>query len=246
MRVHPVYVLVHGAWDGGWIWARVAQRLRAQGATVLTPTLTGCGERFHLLGPTVSLETHVTDVLNVLNHEDLRDVVLVGHSYGGTVATGVADRDPARIRRLVYLDASAPIDGQNATGAFAGETAVELGASGDSVPLAPPLPCAVLGVSEAADVAWVDAHRHPHPLRTLQEPLRLTGAGAVVPRSYIRCTRHEGLVAAFGVDPLASFVARAEAERWPLCTLDAPHAAHVVAAPAVTEVLLGEGASKRV
>lgn len=230
------FVLVHGAWDGGWVWKRVADRLRGAGHEVHTPTLTGCGERAHLLTRDVSLETHVADVASLLLHEDLRDVILVGHSYGGTVATGAADREADRIRRIVYLDASAPVDGQNATGAFAAGSAVELGDDW----LVPPLPYAVIGVSAAEDMAWMEPRRHPHPLRTLQEPVRLAGAGARLPRSYILCSRHEGLVAAFGVDPLAPFVERARAEKWPLREIDSPHAAPVVAARLVADALLAD------
>src|SRR5437660_372527 len=96
------FVLVHGAWHGGWCWQRVATLLRAAGHEVYTPTLTGLGERAHLIGKEVDLDTHIQDVLNVLEFEDLADVRLVGHSFGGMVVTGVVDREPARIAELVY------------------------------------------------------------------------------------------------------------------------------------------------
>ncbi|HUH41378.1 MAG TPA: alpha/beta fold hydrolase, partial [Castellaniella sp.] len=99
------YVLVHGAWHGGWCWARVAGPLRRQGHRVLTPTLTGLGERCHLLSPRITLETFIQDIVHVLNFEDLSEVILVGHSFAGLVISGVADRVPQRIRQLVYLDA---------------------------------------------------------------------------------------------------------------------------------------------
>ena len=102
------YVLVHGAWHGGWCWRRVAPALRAQGHEVWTPTMTGLGEREHLHPESVNLSTHVTDIVKVLEFEDLRDVVLVGHSYGGFVVTGVAAEAADRIRHLVYLDAFVP------------------------------------------------------------------------------------------------------------------------------------------
>ena len=107
------YVLVHGAWGGGWKYARVAQRLRARGHLVFTPTLTGQGERSHLLSGSINLTTHVTDILNVIRYEDLSGVVLAGHSYGGMVVTAVADRIADRIAALVYLDAFVPQDGQS-------------------------------------------------------------------------------------------------------------------------------------
>src|SRR5262249_14497470 len=106
------YVLVHGAWHGGWCWKKVTPLLRASGYAVFTPTLTGLGERSHLLSPEVSLHTHIQDVVAVVEYEDLREVMLVGHSYGGMVITGVAERVPARLSQLVYLDAFVPEHGQ--------------------------------------------------------------------------------------------------------------------------------------
>src|SRR5688500_2831076 len=105
------YVIVHGAWGGGWDWKQVDSVLDASGSNVYRPTLTGLGERVHLLTPAIDLTTHVTDIVNVILFENLRDVVLVGHSYGGMVISGVADRIPGRIRQLVYVDALDPNDG---------------------------------------------------------------------------------------------------------------------------------------
>ena len=107
------FVLVHGAWAGGWYWKRVRPLLTAAGHDVFTPTLTGLGERAHLATPDIGLETHIRDVLGVLTYEDLSDVVLVGHSCGGIVITGVAERAPGRLAHLVYLDAYVPADGQS-------------------------------------------------------------------------------------------------------------------------------------
>jgi len=112
-RRKSTYVLVHGAWHGGWCWKKVAPALRAAGHVVYTPTLTGLGERAHLANPAIDLATHVADVVNLLEAEELDKVVLVGHSYGGMVVTGVADRAADRIGRLVYLDAANPKDGQS-------------------------------------------------------------------------------------------------------------------------------------
>ena len=105
------FVLVPGAWLGGWCWHAVAPPLRAAGHTVYTPTLTGLGERVHLAGPTVDLETHIADIVNVLTYEALDDVVLLGHSYAGIVVTGVADRLRERIAKVVYLDSGPVPDG---------------------------------------------------------------------------------------------------------------------------------------
>jgi pimeloyl-ACP methyl ester carboxylesterase len=106
------FVLVHGAWIGGWCWRPNAQALRKAGHEVFTPTLTGLGERSHLMNPSINLDTHVADIVNVIKHEELSDIVLVGHSYGGMVVTGVADTLADKIRSLVYLDAFVPESGQ--------------------------------------------------------------------------------------------------------------------------------------
>ena len=102
------FVLVHGAWVGGWTWRANAQALRKAGHEAYTPTMTGIGERIHLMSPSINLDTHITDILNVIKHEELSDVVLVGHSYGGMVITGAADALPDKITSLVYLDAFVP------------------------------------------------------------------------------------------------------------------------------------------
>src|SRR5215210_1381277 len=106
-----VYVLVGGGWLGGWCWQSVAHRLREEGHDVYPATLTGLGERVHLASPEVDLETHITDVVNLIEFEDLHEVVLLGHSYAGLVVTGVADREPDRISQLVYLDTAPLLDG---------------------------------------------------------------------------------------------------------------------------------------
>jgi pimeloyl-ACP methyl ester carboxylesterase len=237
-------VLVHGAFEGGWCWGAVARRLRAAGHEVVTPTLTGSGERFHLLSREVSLETHLRDLDAVLTYEDLREVILVGHSYGGTVVTGAAARNPERVARIVYLDASAPRPGQSASGAFADGTADKLDqlAAGEGW-LLPPLPAAAVGVTEPARIAWLDARRHPHPMRTLLDPLPIAAEPAQ-PRRYVQCLRHEALVELFGVDPLASFVDRARAEGWPLTTLDAPHDAMLTHPEDVAALLLAEAGER--
>src|SRR5207248_5461012 len=114
-RVMTTFVLVHGAWHGGWCWRKLTPLLREKGHDVFTPTLTGLGERVHLAGPEVGLGVHVQDVASVIEYENLHDVVLVGHSYGGMVIAGVAGRLPERLAHLVYLDAYAPEDGQAMT-----------------------------------------------------------------------------------------------------------------------------------
>ena len=106
------FVLVHGAWHGGWCWSRVAPLLRGAGYPVFAPTLTGLGERLHLLTPQVDLDTHVRDITSLLDYEDLHNVILVGHSYGGMVISGVAETAGTRLAQLVYLDAFLPENGK--------------------------------------------------------------------------------------------------------------------------------------
>lgn len=238
------FVFVHGAFTGGWVWSRVRPWLTAAGHSVWTPTLTGSGERSHLLSRSVSLRLHIEDIVQVLRYEDLRDVVLVGHSYGGMVITGVADRVPDRLARLVYLDAAYPADGQNAAGGFSDGTDDALEAMSSAGPdeanwLLPPLPLAAYGVTEPADVAWVGDRRVAHPLITLQEPLSLQRpAGAGLPRVYVRHTRREGLVQLFGSDPLLPMFERAIADGCAVLEVDAGHDAMISAPQAVAEALL--------
>jgi pimeloyl-ACP methyl ester carboxylesterase len=237
------FVLVHGAFHGGWVWRRVARYLRAAGHEVHTPTLTGCGDRFHLLTKDVGLETHAQDLEQTLLHEDAQEVILVGHSYGGTVMTLAAARQPARIRQLVFLDAQAPTDGQTASGALAEGTSDRLAqlSSGDEW-LLPPLPFEAVGIVAPADVAWVEGRRHPHPMRTLLEPVRLPrGALDSIPKSYIECTRHEPLIAVFGVDPLKPFAERAVREGFRYQRLDAAHDAMVTEPRSVADLLISHG-----
>jgi pimeloyl-ACP methyl ester carboxylesterase len=169
------FVLVHGAWYGGWCYARVAQLLRAAGHRVFTPTLTGLGERSHLYSRTIDLTTHITDVVNVFKWEGLENAVLVGHSYGGMVVTGVADLIPGTIASLIYLDAFLPADNQCLHDLVPPEDAQ---AQRDGAELndfgVPPISAAAFGVNEA-DRQWVDSLCTLHPLHTLTQRLRLTG-----------------------------------------------------------------------
>ena len=107
------FLVCHGAWSAGWAWKKMHPLMRAAGHHLVTPSYTGLGERAHLTNPSIDLETHIHDILNVIEYEDLLDIVLIGHSYGGMVATGVADRARDRIAQLIYLDAFVPDDGQS-------------------------------------------------------------------------------------------------------------------------------------
>ncbi len=184
-----IFVLVHGAWHGGWCWRRVADRLRAAGHDVYTPTLTGLADRSHLLSPTVRLQTHILDVANLLSWEDLESVILCGHSYGGMVITGAADREASRIKSLVYVDAFVPSDGESAMDSRPPERvklAFEQIKSVGEGWWMPPTPAASFRVNEA-DQAWVDAKCTNFPMSCFTQPVRLTGAvDSIWAKYYVR------------------------------------------------------------
>ena len=176
-------VLVHGAWHGGWCWRRVADRLTTKGRYVLAPTLTGVCERSHQLDDSITLSTHIDDVVNEIGWKDLDGVVLVGHSYGGMVITGVAERMRERIAAIVYLDAFLPQDGQSLITARGGASPWPAQAR-----TAPPIPAATFRVN-ARDAAWVDSKMTPHPIKCFTETLRVTGAYQAIPQKlYIRAS----------------------------------------------------------
>jgi pimeloyl-ACP methyl ester carboxylesterase len=189
------YVLVHGGGHGGWCYQRVARILRAQGHDVYTPTLTGLGERAHLLDSSVDLNRHVEDVAAVLRFEDLHDVILVGHSYGGMVITGAADRAAERVGRLVFLDAANPVNGQSlvdVAGPVIGAVR-PFGETRDGMELVLlPAPDAGLlyGVTDPDDLAWMAERLTPHPWRCFEQPLQLENETALlaIPQYHIVCT----------------------------------------------------------
>jgi len=220
------YLICHGAWSGGWSWAKIRLRLRAAGHTVFTPTYTGLGDRAHLVHPMVDLETHIQDILAVIEAEDLADFVLVGHSYGGMVATGVADRVPERVRRLIYLDAFVPADGQSLND-LTGR--VPTGVERWLIPPNPPAPDAA-----EADLAWTLPRRRHQPARCFSHAIRLAHADPSFPRSYIHCTQKAGpdvfrqFADRFRTDPGLDFH-----------TLEASHSPNVTAPDALVALLLG-------
>jgi len=197
--------------------------LRAAGHEIFTPSYTGLGERAHLASPQVDLDTHIEDVLGVLRCEDLHDVVLIGHSYGGMVATGVADRADGRIAQLIYLDAFVPRDGQSLFDLVGAETAANMrkGAAvsgkGWKVPANPMPPD-----TSPEDVAWATPRRVMQPIRTFETRLRLSG-NPMPPRAYIYCKRIPP------VDVFGPFATRAQDEGWPYVEMDASHNPHIIA-----------------
>ena len=185
------FVLVHGAWHGAWAWRRVVDALHAQGHRALAVGLTGLGERAHLMSPLITLETHIADVANTIEAEELQDVVLTVHSYAGMIGTAVADRMPQRLRHLVYVDAVVPRPGESWSSTHASATrearlAAAQGAPDFSFP--PPDP-SVFGVA-AEDHAWVQRRQTPHPGHTYQAPLQFDPKRvAGVPRTFIDCVQ---------------------------------------------------------
>jgi pimeloyl-ACP methyl ester carboxylesterase len=188
------FVLVHGGGHGGWCWWRLAPLLRAAGHEVHTPTLTGLGERAHLMGPGIDLDLHVEDVVALLKYEELSDVILVGHSYGGMVITGVADRAPTRVGHLVYLDAAVPSDGQSLVDVAPDlmEMARSMSKVVDGVELVlnyMPEAGRFYGVTDAEAIAYMDGRLSPQPWRTFEQHLHLIDEAAVhrIPRTDIVC-----------------------------------------------------------
>ena len=210
------YVVAHGAWSSGWAWKKVHPLMQARGHRLFTPSYTGLGERAHLANPGVDLETHITDVVNTLVYEDLRDVVLVAHSYGGVVGTGVADRARDRIRRLIYLDAFIPEDGKSF---------LELTGQGEQVRKAavdgwrvPPNPSPA--DTSAEDLQWISTRRLHQPIKTLDQRFTLTRGPLTLPRDYILCTKSPAFNA---------YAERAAASGWAVHRLDASHSPNITA-----------------
>lgn len=169
------FLLVHGAWHGGWCYKRVAEQLRALGHGVYTPTCTGLGERSHLFHRDLDLESHILDIMNVIKWEELDDFVLVGHSWGGMVITGVADRVPEKIRRLVYLDAFVPENGKSEIDYLPEELVAAMQADAAAFDNGTrPIPAEAFHVNEK-DVAWVNQMCVMHPLKSMAQPIHLTG-----------------------------------------------------------------------
>jgi pimeloyl-ACP methyl ester carboxylesterase len=222
------FVLVHGAWHGGWCWKKVVPLLQAAGHRVIALTLTGLGERAHLINPKIGLTTHVNDVLNTLEMDDLTDVILVGHSYGGLVISSVAARARSRIRRLVYLDALVPDAGQCGFDLNSQQFRQRLEAAaaehGEGYKVAPNLE--MLGVTDAADLAWLRPRLRPQPIATFGEPAE--APTEQIPSTYILCTQ-------FGFQNTA---ARCRAKGWPVLEIDCGHDAMVIKPRELADLLL--------
>ncbi len=228
------FVLLHGAFHGGWCWAQVAGILRARGHAVTTPTQTGLGERKHLLAPGITLDTFAGDLVNHLRYEDLTDVVLVGHSFAGGPISKAAETEGARLRKLVYLDAvvlegdETPFDVFPEATRITREKMAEEHDGGVSIP---PPSAESFGVLDPAQAEWLTPKLTPHPIGTYRSSLRLTGPpGAGLPKLYVHCTAPD-------YAPLRWAVERVRAADWRIETMATGHDA-MVTAPEALAVLL--------
>jgi pimeloyl-ACP methyl ester carboxylesterase len=230
MSSKTTFLICHGAWSAGWAWKKMHPLMQAAGYRLVTPSYTGLGERAHLANPSIDLETHIADILNVIQYEDLRDIVLLGHSYGGMVATGVADRARERVRQLIYLDAFVPRDGQslfdlNEPGR---QPMRERAKSGDGWRVPPnPTP----SDTPQADLDWLTSRRVDTPIKCFEQGLKLSAEPAM-PRSYIYATRITP------ADTFGPFAARAKSEAgWRYHEIDASHSPNVTAPDALAALL---------
>ena len=225
------FVVAHGAWSAGWAWKKMRPLMRTAGHELWTPTYTGLGERAHLATPEVDLDTHIQDIVAVLETEDLNDVILIGHSYGGVVATGVADRARNRIATLIYLDAFAPKDGQAVFDLVPPEIAEKMRAGAAASPSGFGIPSNPMpSDTSPEDQAWASTRRLPQPVQAFSTRLKLS-AEPSARRSYIYCKR-------IGIgDTFGQFLARAKREGWPTFEIDASHNPHITTPDALFAIL---------
>ncbi|WGS23828.1 MULTISPECIES: alpha/beta hydrolase [unclassified Bradyrhizobium] len=226
------FLVCHGAWSAGWAWKKMHPLMQAAGHRLVTPSYTGLGERAHLANPSIDLEAHIADMLAVIRYEDLRDIVLLGHSYGGMVATGVADRARERVAQLIYLDAFVPRDGQSLfdLNEVAIEKMRDAARNGDGWRI-PPMPTPP--DTSPADVEWLTARRADMPLKCFEQRLTLQHGEPALPRSYIYATRITP------ADTFGQFAKRTKAEAgWRYFEIDASHAPNVTAPEALMALLI--------
>jgi pimeloyl-ACP methyl ester carboxylesterase len=226
-----IFLVCHGAWSAGWAWKKMHPLMQAAGHRLITPTYTGLGERVHLANPSIDLDSHIEDVMNVIKYEDLRDIVLVGHSYGGMVATGVADRARDKVKQLIYIDAFVPNDGQSLLDLYEADRPrmQKLSKSGDGwrVPPNPTPPD-----TSPADVEWLSMRRVDMPVKCFETKLKLQGGPLTLPRSYIYATR---ITPADTFGPFARHAKNDPA--WNYHEIDASHSPNVTTPEALMALL---------
>jgi pimeloyl-ACP methyl ester carboxylesterase len=230
------FVLVHGTSSGGWIWKKLVPMLRAGGHEVYTPTLTGLGDRSHLLACGVNLTTHINDVASLVEYEDLSDVIMVGNSYGGMVITGTAAKIPQRLHLLVYLDAYLPDDGQSEADLLPPDmfAARQADANAHGGVIQPPPP-SIFGVFDPELEKWTKARMTPHPLATYTEPVSCGEINTQpIPRVFIHCTGNPSTTP----DLFQPSASRAMARGWKVIELNAGHLAMLTDPHQLAEILL--------
>jgi pimeloyl-ACP methyl ester carboxylesterase len=228
------FVLVHGAWQGNWVWERVADQLRAAGHLVYTPSLTGLGERAHLAKPEIDLETHIADVIGVIEHHELDSIVLCGHSYGGMVVAGAADRLPQRIKSLVFLDAFIPEPGKSLWDFLPPEAAAQQRASAKDGWKIARISAAEFRVQHPEDIARLDRRAVDQPIATMEQKSTVTGAWKNIPHlAYIRAGRQAR-------PTFARFAEQVRSDpRWQYFELPCGHNVMLDLPEALTGILLG-------
>ena len=231
------FLVCHGAWSAGWAWKKMHPLMQAAGHRLITPSYTGLGERAHLADQTIDLDAHIQDMLAVIKYEDISDIVLVGHSYGGMVATGVADRVRKRIAQMIYIDAFVPRDGQSLfdLNEVAIEKMREAARNGDGWRI-PPMPTPP--DTSPADVEWLTARRIDMPIKCFEQKLTLAHGETTLPRSYIYATR---------ITPADTFGQFARCTKneagWRYFEIDASHSPNVTAPEALMALLMEIAAS---
>jgi pimeloyl-ACP methyl ester carboxylesterase len=229
------FVLVHGAWHGAWCWRRVVRMLTNKGHDVFTPTLTGLCERSHLLTPAVDLDTHILDVVNELKWQELRDVVLVGHSYGGMVISGAAETMEKAISSFVMLDAFMPENGQSVIDIWPPAMREGLlAAEAKGATTVPPRAAELFNVN-MKDRAWVDAQCTPQPIKSFLQKAKLTGARErIAKKTYIRA-------ASYANPYFDAGLASARAKTWRTHEVPCGHDVMLDMPERLTEILLDAG-----
>ena len=227
------YVLIHGAWHGGWCWKIVAPALRRAGHEVYAPSLTGMGERKHLARGDITLDTHIEDVVSLMEMEDLEDVILLGHSYGGMVVTGAADRS-SRVGKLVYLDAFVPENGKRLLDYSVPERAARMKEEGERTGLVTPPPLSLWGLTKPEHLEFVGQREVKHPYATMSQPIRIANPEklARLPKTFIYCSSpatgsFDQFAAKYRNDPA-----------WRFHELKTGHDAMLLVPDALTEILL--------
>jgi pimeloyl-ACP methyl ester carboxylesterase len=226
------FVVCHGAWSAGWAWVKMHPLMSARGHRLVTPTLTGLGERSHLAHPYIDLDTHIADILGVLKYENLRDINLIGHSYSGMVATGVADQARARIAQLIYIDAFVPRDGESAFDVLPEAVRAQRQAGASSNSDGRGIPPGPMPPDTPPDIrAWCEPLRVPQPVKTFEQKLLFQNGPLTLPRQYIYCQRKSP------DDRFRVFYDRAKSEGWGTHEIDSSHNPHLTCPDVLADLL---------